>query len=66
MNRDHDEIHDAVGVWVTEFPITPESVLAALDRKHAGEGEPRREGKVVTFDEDLSVNAVSKAFTWTS
>ena len=41
------------------------AVLAALDRKNAGEGEPRRDGKVVTYDEDLSVNAVSKAFTWT-
>ena len=59
-------IHDAVGVWVTEFPITPERVLAALDRMAAGEHEPRREGKVVSYDEDLSVNAVSSSFTWTS
>ena len=58
-------IHDAVGVWVTEFPITPESVLAALDRKAAGEGEPRRDGKVVTYDEGLSVNAVSNTLSWT-
>ncbi len=58
-------IHDAVGVWVTEFPITPERVLAALDRKAAGEDEPRREGKVVTYEADLSVNAVASKISWT-
>ena len=26
-------IHDAVGVWITSVPITPEKVLAALDAK---------------------------------
>ena len=50
---------DAVGVWVTELPITPERVLRALEAKAEGKGEPRREGKVVIFDEELSVNAVS-------
>ncbi len=48
-------IHDAVGVWVTEMPATPERVLRALDAKR----EPRREGKRVIFDEELSIRAVS-------
>jgi CO/xanthine dehydrogenase Mo-binding subunit len=48
-------IHDAVGVWVTEMPATPERVLRALE---AG-AEPRREGKRVVFDEQISVRAVS-------
>ena len=48
-------VYDAVGVWVTELPITPERVLRALEEKR----EPRREGKKVVFDEELSVNAVS-------
>jgi CO/xanthine dehydrogenase Mo-binding subunit len=47
-------VYDAIGVWVTELPITPERVLRALDAK----AEPRREGKLVVFDEELSVNAV--------
>jgi CO/xanthine dehydrogenase Mo-binding subunit len=47
-------IHDAVGVWVTELPITPERVLRALQTK----AEPRREGKVVAFDDELSIAAV--------
>jgi CO/xanthine dehydrogenase Mo-binding subunit len=51
-------VHDAIGVWITELPITPEKVLRALERKAAGTDEPRREGKVVEFDEELSVNAV--------
>ena len=36
-------VFDAVGVWVTELPITPERVLRALQAKAAGSGEPRRE-----------------------
>ena len=48
-------IHDAVGVWVTECPATPERVLRALE----GRKEPRREGKRVIFDEDLSLATVS-------
>ena len=48
-------VFDAVGVWVTELPITPERVLRALEAK----AEPRREGKLVVFDEELSVNTVS-------
>jgi hypothetical protein len=52
-------VYDAVGVWITELPITPERVLRALEAKAAGKGEPRREGKKVVFDEELSVNAVS-------
>jgi CO/xanthine dehydrogenase Mo-binding subunit len=52
-------VYDAIGVWVTELPITPERVLRALEEKAAGAGEPRREGKLVVFDEALSVNTVS-------
>ncbi len=29
-------IHDAAGVWIKEFPITPEKVLAALEEKEGG------------------------------
>ena len=52
-------VYDAVGVWVTELPITPERVLRALERKREGKGEPRRDGKRVIFDQELSVNAVA-------
>jgi hypothetical protein len=48
-------IFDAVGVWVTEMPATPDRVLAALAEKH----EPKRDGKRVVFDEHLSVRTVS-------
>jgi CO/xanthine dehydrogenase Mo-binding subunit len=48
-------IHDAVGVWITQTPATPERVLRALEAK----AEPRREGKRVTFDEGISVNAIA-------
>ncbi|MEO8967614.1 MAG: molybdopterin cofactor-binding domain-containing protein [Solirubrobacteraceae bacterium] len=48
-------IHDAVGVWVTQMPATPERVLRAL----AGTTAPRREGKRVIFDEPISVGAMS-------
>jgi CO/xanthine dehydrogenase Mo-binding subunit len=50
-------IYNAIGVWVTELPITPERVLRALDAKAAGTGQPRREGKVVIFDEEISLSA---------
>ena len=49
-------VYDAVGVWVTELPITPEKVLRALDAK----AEPTRNGKTVVFDAELSVNAVAQ------
>jgi CO/xanthine dehydrogenase Mo-binding subunit len=48
-------IHDAVGVWVTEMPATPERILRALD----GDKEPRRDGKRVIFDDELSIRTVS-------
>ena len=38
-------IYNAVGVWVTELPITPERVLRALDAKAEGRGEPRARGQ---------------------
>jgi CO/xanthine dehydrogenase Mo-binding subunit len=52
-------VYDAVGVWITELPVTPERILRALDRKRSGEAEPRREGKLVAFDDELSVNTVA-------
>src|SRR5437870_6490898 len=52
-------VYDAIGVWITELPITPERVLRALEAKASGEGGPRREGRSVVFDEHLSVNAVA-------
>jgi CO/xanthine dehydrogenase Mo-binding subunit len=48
-------IFDAVGVWVTEMPATPERVLAAIEAKR----EPRRDGKRFVYDEHLSVKTVS-------
>ncbi len=54
-------VHDAVGVWITELPITPEAVLKALEAK----AEPRREGKLVAFDDEISVNTVGTGLTWT-
>jgi CO/xanthine dehydrogenase Mo-binding subunit len=48
-------VYDAIGVWVTELPITPERVLRALEAK----AEPTRDGKKIVFDEELSVNTVS-------
>src|ERR687885_2446627 len=50
-------IHDAVGVWVTEMPATPERVLRALEER--AQREPRRDGKRVIYDEEMSVTAVS-------
>ena len=48
-------IHDAVGVWITQCPATPERVLRALEERR----EPRRVGKRVIFDEEISVAGVS-------
>jgi CO/xanthine dehydrogenase Mo-binding subunit len=53
-------VHDAIGVWITQCPITPERVLRALERKAAGEAGPRRDGKRVLFDEELSIDTVGK------
>jgi CO/xanthine dehydrogenase Mo-binding subunit len=53
-------VYDAVGVWVTELPITPERVLRALEAKAAGTDAPKRDGKTVVFDSALSVNAFSE------
>ena len=33
-------VHDALGVWIDEIPVTPEKVIEALRRKEKGE-EPR-------------------------
>ena len=51
-------VFDAVGVWVTELPITPERVLRALEAKAAGTDQPVRHGKTVVFDSELSVDTV--------
>jgi CO/xanthine dehydrogenase Mo-binding subunit len=48
-------IHDAVGVWVTEMPASPERVLRAIQAT----ADPRREGKRVIFDENISVRTVA-------
>ena len=48
-------IFDAVGVWLTEMPATPDRVLEALAAKR----EPKRDGKRVIFDEEISVRTVS-------
>jgi len=48
-------IHDAVGVWVTEMPATPERVLRALEERR----EPRREGKRVIYDDPISIETLS-------
>jgi CO/xanthine dehydrogenase Mo-binding subunit len=48
-------IHDAVGVWVTEMPASPERVLRAIK----AQAEPRRDGKRVIFDEELSLRTVT-------
>ena len=52
-------VYDAVGVWVTELPITPERILRARERTRSGAAAPRREGRLVAFDEELSVNAIA-------
>ncbi len=51
-------VFDAIGVWVTELPITPERVLRALERKNDGKHEPRHEGKKVIFDEEISIGTI--------
>ena len=28
-------LHDAIGIWITDLPITPEKVLRALEAKEA-------------------------------
>jgi hypothetical protein len=57
-------VFDAVGVWVTELPITPEKVLRALQEKAAGADAPKRDGKTVIFDAELSVNAVGTGISF--
>jgi CO/xanthine dehydrogenase Mo-binding subunit len=48
-------IHDAVGVWVTEYPATPERVLRAIKSRR----EPQRDGKRVIYDSEISLASVS-------
>jgi CO/xanthine dehydrogenase Mo-binding subunit len=35
-------VYDAIGVWIKDFPITPDKVLEAIERKKR---EPAKEGK---------------------
>jgi CO/xanthine dehydrogenase Mo-binding subunit len=51
-------VHDAVGVWVTELPVSPERVLRALEARANGTDQPARDGKYVTFDAELSIDSV--------
>ncbi len=37
-NAVHDAVHDAVAVRIRDLPITPERVLAALERKRRAGG----------------------------
>jgi CO/xanthine dehydrogenase Mo-binding subunit len=48
-------IHDAVGVWVTQMPASPERVLRAI----RAQAQPRRDGKRVIFDDELSLRTVT-------
>jgi hypothetical protein len=57
-------VYNAIDAWTTELPITPGSVLRALEK--AGEGEPRWEGKMVILDEDISVNTVGSGLQGTA
>lgn len=57
-------VYDAVGVWVTEIPITPEAVLRALEDKANGDEHVSRDGKYVSFDQHLSVNTVGTGISW--
>ena len=57
-------MYDTIGVWITETPITPESVLRALAAKAAGTDAPREDGKLVAFDDALSVNTVATGIAW--
>lgn len=50
-------VHDAIGAWITEFPLTPERVLRALRERE--KRAPRRDGKRVIYDEELAVASVS-------
>jgi CO/xanthine dehydrogenase Mo-binding subunit len=52
-------IYDAVGVWVTEQPATPERVLRALEAKQAGSDGARREGKRHVFDDHHSIETLA-------
>jgi CO/xanthine dehydrogenase Mo-binding subunit len=51
-------IHDALGIWLTELPFTPERVLRALEQKAAGQAGPRIDGKWVIYDENISINTI--------
>ena len=52
-------VHDALGVWIDEIPVTPEKVIEALRRK--GKGEPARYGPPrfpsIPYPETIKVDA---------
>jgi CO/xanthine dehydrogenase Mo-binding subunit len=49
-------VHDAVGVWIDEVPITPEKVLAALDERYR-----RPQMPAVRYPETVRVAALEVA-----
>ena len=57
-------VYDAVGVWVTELPDHAGAGAARPPGEGGGGGEPRRDGKTVVFDEELSVNTVGSGITF--
>ncbi len=60
-------VHDAIGVWITELPITPERVLRAIAARDEGAGAPRRDGKTLVFDEAISINRIGDGtLAWTA
>ena len=52
-------VYDAVGVWVTELPITPERVLRALEAKASGAASRSATARSSCSTSELSVNTVS-------
>ena len=38
-------LHDALGVWIDEVPVTPEKVLRALDQRERGGGDGGEQGE---------------------
>ncbi len=54
-------IYDAIGVWVTRAADHARAGAAGARRQGRGPGEPRREGKVVIFDDEISLNTHASA-----
>ena len=54
-------IYNAVGVWMTQLPITPERVLRALDAKAEGRASHAARARSSDFDEEISLGANAHA-----